>query len=94
MLFFSLFLKIDGHGIDSMAKIFLHLGYKQHEELRFPAKKLKALWFSHPDAETNANGTCVHGPLPRIFISELLVDQMSDQCQVDISSEDTTHMIV
>ncbi|XP_042426911.1 uncharacterized protein LOC122014649 [Zingiber officinale] len=72
---------IDGHGIDSMAKIFLHFGYKQHEELRFPAKKLKALWFSHPDAETNANGTGVHGPLPRIFISELLVDQMSDQCQ-------------
>ncbi|RRT83006.1 hypothetical protein B296_00012334 [Ensete ventricosum] len=79
---FSLSLKVDGYGIDSMAKIFLYFGYKPREELRFPAKKLKALWFAPPDTGYSENGTGVHGPLPRIFISELLVDQLSYQSQV------------
>ncbi|THU54797.1 hypothetical protein C4D60_Mb10t28950 [Musa balbisiana] len=73
---------VDGYGIDSMAKIFLYFGYKPREELRFPAKKLKALWFAPPDTGYSENGTGVHGPLPRIFISELLVDQLSYQSQV------------
>uniref|UniRef100_A0A804KQZ8 2-oxoadipate dioxygenase/decarboxylase n=1 Tax=Musa acuminata subsp. malaccensis TaxID=214687 RepID=A0A804KQZ8_MUSAM len=72
---------VDGYGIDSMAKIFLYFGYKPREELRFPAKKLKALWFAPPDTGYSENGTGVHGPLPRIFISELLVDQLSYQSQ-------------
>ncbi|KAJ8457954.1 hypothetical protein OPV22_030880 [Ensete ventricosum] len=72
---------VDGYGIDSMAKIFLYFGYKPREELRFRAKKLKALWFAPPDTGYSENGTGVHGPLPRIFISELLVDQLSYQSQ-------------
>ncbi|CAN1187670.1 hypothetical protein LINPERPRIM_LOCUS31972 [Linum perenne] len=73
---------VDGHGIDSMASLFLDNGYKQMEELRFPAKKLKALWFSPPSVAVPANGgSRIHGPLPRVFISELLVDQMSPQAQ-------------
>ncbi|GFP86152.1 hypothetical protein PHJA_000759000 [Phtheirospermum japonicum] len=67
---------VDGHGIDSMAKLFLDFGYVKREELRFPAKKLKAFWFSPPNVPHIANG-----PLPRIFISELLVDQMSPEAQ-------------
>ncbi|KAJ0988061.1 hypothetical protein J5N97_006417 [Dioscorea zingiberensis] len=67
---------VDGHGIDSMARFFLDFGYVQREELRFPAKKLKALWFSPPQAKHSDAG-----PLPRVFISELLVDEMSPECQ-------------
>ncbi|XP_011034214.1 PREDICTED: uncharacterized protein LOC105132417 [Populus euphratica] len=75
---------VKGHGIESMASFFLDYGYKQQEELRFPAKKLKALWFSPPSGlphEDAATGSGVNGPLPRIFISELLVDQLSPQAQ-------------
>ncbi|CBI32019.3 unnamed protein product, partial [Vitis vinifera] len=72
---------VNGYGIDSMAQFFLDFGYKPREELRFPAKKLRALWFSPPRISHTDTGTGVHGPLPRIFISELLVDQMSPPAQ-------------
>lgn len=66
-----------------MARIFLDFGYVQREELRFPAKKLKAYWFSPPNVPPHADaGTGVNGPLPRIFISELLVDQLTPEAQV------------
>uniref|UniRef100_A0A1D1ZFY6 2-oxoadipate dioxygenase/decarboxylase n=1 Tax=Anthurium amnicola TaxID=1678845 RepID=A0A1D1ZFY6_9ARAE len=72
---------VDGHGIDSMAKFFADFGYTPRDELKFPAKKLRALWFAPPETEHPGTGTRVEGPLPRIFISELLVDEMSSQCQ-------------
>ncbi|KAK9935210.1 hypothetical protein M0R45_022320 [Rubus argutus] len=72
---------VNGYGIDSMAKFFLDFGYTPREELRFPAKKLRALWFSPPSNTISHGGAGVNGPLPRIFISELLVDQMSPQTQ-------------
>lgn len=74
--------KVEGYGIDSMAKFFMDFGYMPREELRFPAKKLKALWFSPPKIDYIDGGNGIDGPLPRIFISELLVDQMSSQSQV------------
>ncbi|KAI0492134.1 hypothetical protein KFK09_026399 [Dendrobium nobile] len=72
---------VDGYGIVSVAKFFLDFGYTMMEELRFPAKKLKALWFAPPSYD---NGSYFGGPLPRIFISELLVDEMSPQSQAVI----------
>lgn len=72
---------VHNHGIDSVAKFFLDFGYVQREELRFPAKKLKAFWFSPPNIIHLDAGAGVYGPLPRIFISELLVDQMSPETQ-------------
>ncbi|KAG9451834.1 hypothetical protein H6P81_004738 [Aristolochia fimbriata] len=72
---------IDGHGIHSMANFFTDFGYTQRDELRFPAKKLKAFWFSPPDTLQSASGTGIDGPLPRIFISELLVDELSSKAQ-------------
>ncbi|PWA92277.1 hypothetical protein CTI12_AA081290 [Artemisia annua] len=73
---------VDGHGIESMSKLFLDFGYTQMEELTFPKKKLRALWFSPPPIPNGVGGgSGVHGPLPRIFISELLVHQMSRQAQ-------------
>ena len=47
-----------------MATIFVEFGYLQRDELQFPAKKLRALWFSPPKDRPD---------LPRIFISELKV---------------------
>ncbi|KAL0421175.1 UNVERIFIED_CONTAM: hypothetical protein Slati_3140400 [Sesamum latifolium] len=72
---------VNGHGIDSIAKLFLDFGYVLREELRFPAKKLKAFWFSPPSVPYSDAGGGVNGPLPRIFISELLVDQMTPEAQ-------------
>ncbi|XVF86001.1 hypothetical protein PTKIN_Ptkin17bG0165800 [Pterospermum kingtungense] len=72
---------VNGYGINSMASFFLDYGYTQQEELRFPAKKLKALWFSPPSSSSQDGGSGVNGPLPRVFISELLVDQMSLKTQ-------------
>ncbi|KAI9126148.1 hypothetical protein K1719_002569 [Acacia pycnantha] len=72
---------VNGYGIDSMASFFLDYGYTPQDELRFPAKKLKALWFSPPRNSFPGSDSGVYGPLPRVFISELLVDQMSPQAQ-------------
>ncbi|XVE85929.1 hypothetical protein DITRI_Ditri17bG0131400 [Diplodiscus trichospermus] len=72
---------VNGFGINSMASFFLDYGYTQREELRFPAKKLKALWFSPPSSSSQDGGSGGNGPLPRVFISELLVDQMSPKTQ-------------
>jgi hypothetical protein len=63
------------------------MGYEQQDELRFPAKKLRALWFSPPKwLLESEGGDGVGGPLPRIFISELLVDQLSPHAQVHLFS--------
>lgn len=76
-------MKVDGYGINSLAEFFMDFGYTPREELRFPAKKLKALWFSPPsNSSSNDNGTGINGPLPRVFISELIVDQLSSESQV------------
>ncbi|KAK6931185.1 protein of unknown function DUF1338 [Dillenia turbinata] len=72
---------VNGYGIDSMATFFTDYGYSPKEELQFPSKKLKALWFSPPHISKSDDGCGVNGPLPRIFISQLLVDQMSPQAQ-------------
>ncbi|PPS01975.1 hypothetical protein GOBAR_AA18690 [Gossypium barbadense] len=72
---------VNGYGINSLASLFLDYGYTPKEELRFPAKKLKALWFSPPNSSSQEGGSGVNGPLPRVFISELLVDQLSPRAQ-------------
>ncbi|RMZ56532.1 hypothetical protein APUTEX25_001379 [Auxenochlorella protothecoides] len=58
-------LGVPGLGIDSLAPTFLELGWRARDELRFPAKKLRARWFAPPCPS-----------LPRIFISELLVGEV------------------
>ncbi|TYI99985.1 hypothetical protein E1A91_A13G056600v1 [Gossypium mustelinum] len=72
---------VNGYGINSLASLFLDYGYTPKEELRFPAKKLKALWFSPPNSSSQDGGSGVNGPLPRVFISELRVDQLSPRAQ-------------
>lgn len=75
---------MNDHGIDSIARFFVDFGYVQREQFRFPAKKLKAYWFSPPSVLRADAGAGVNGPLPRIFISELLVDQMTAEAQVQL----------
>lgn len=85
---------MNDHGIDSIARFFMDFGYVQREELRFPAKKLKAYWFSPPSEVRAGAGAGVNGPLPRIFISQLLVDQMTSEAQVNFKfGYDEVHSI-
>lgn len=57
-------------GIQSLEKIFLHYGYTKREPLNFAAKKLNAYWYAPPQDH-----------FPRIFISELRVNELSDDAQ-------------
>jgi hypothetical protein len=62
-------------GIASLEKIFLHCGYKKRDHYQFPAKKLTAYWYAPPMPH-----------FPRIFISQLMVDQLSDKNNAIIRS--------
>ena len=57
-------------GIGSLEKIFLHYGYERRDPYDFPAKKLNAYWYSPPEPH-----------FPRIFISELRVEELSEEAQ-------------
>ncbi len=62
-------------GIASFEKIFLALGYEKRDYFFFEGKKLNAYWFSPPEPH-----------YPRIFVSELRVDDLSEQAQGIIRS--------
>lgn len=53
-------------GVQSLEKIFLHYGYKKMDYYFFAEKKLNAWWYAPPEER-----------LPRIFISELRVEDLS-----------------
>lgn len=55
-------------GIASFEKIFLHHGFKKMDRYSFEEKKLNAYWYAPPSEE-----------YPRIFISELRVDDLSKE---------------
>jgi hypothetical protein len=62
-------------GVGSLEKIFLYHGYTKRDYYFFQEKKLNAWWYSPPVAG-----------LPRIFISELRVDDLSSVSQAIIHS--------
>ena len=62
-------------GIGSLEKIFFHHGYTKRDYYYFGEKKLNAWWYSPPVAG-----------LPRIFISELRVDDLSSVSKAIIHS--------
>jgi hypothetical protein len=62
-------------GIQSLEKIFLHYGYRKMDHYFFPEKKLDAFWYA-PANEKD----------PRIFISELRVQDLSPETQHIIHS--------
>lgn len=61
---------MDKVNLDKLAAHFLALGYREGGEYHFEAKKLYARHFEHPDPEA-----------PKVFISELLVEEFSDALQ-------------
>ncbi len=65
--------KGDKLGLDKLAAHFLALGYEEKGEYHFEAKKLYAKHFEHADPTK-----------PKVFISELLVDQFSPELQAII----------
>jgi hypothetical protein len=62
-------------GIRSLEKIFLYYGYQRRDRYHFPAKKLDAFWYHPPRPD-----------LPRIFISELRVNDLSAEAAAIIHS--------
>lgn len=61
--------------LDKLASHFTALGYHQGGEYRFEAKKLYARHFEHPDPT-----------VPKVFISELLVEQCSEALQETVQN--------
>ena len=60
-------------GLASFEKIFLHYGYEKRDQYDFAGKKLTAYWYA-PPVDTGQN-------LPRIFASELRVQDLSPNAQ-------------
>lgn len=60
--------------IDNLEPLILSLGYARQGSYDFEAKKLRAYSFIHPDPQA-----------PKIFCSELLVDQLSAESQAIIA---------
>ncbi|MFK7738045.1 MAG: DUF1338 domain-containing protein [Pirellulaceae bacterium] len=59
-------------GIQSFEKIFRHYGYERRDAYQFATKKLDAFWYAPPEDR-----------FPRIFISELRVDDLGkDSSQI------------
>lgn len=61
---------IEKVNLDKLAKHFLDLGYTEQGQYDFAQKKLKAKHFEHPDTKQ-----------PKVFISELLVEEMPSEVQ-------------
>jgi hypothetical protein len=57
-------------GMQSFEKIFLHHGYTKRDYYYFEGKKLNAYWYAPPSEA-----------YPRIFMSELVVNQLSPEAQ-------------
>lgn len=64
----------DKVGLDRIARPFLEAGYQPKGDYRFDTKKLTARHFEHSDPE-----------LPKVFISELRVEELSEEARVTIN---------
>lgn len=61
---------LEGLGITALDRIFLSLSYKKMDYMNFTEKKLNAFWYYPPDLS-----------LPKVFISELRVRELSEEAQ-------------
>ena len=59
-------------GLASFEKIFLHYGYTKMDPYHFEKRKLDAYWYAPPEPK-----------YPRIFISELRVQDLSETARSD-----------
>lgn len=62
-------------GLQSLEKVFLHCGYKKMDSFYFEVKKLNAFWYAPPKEH-----------YPRVFISELRIEDLSESTQSIIKS--------
>lgn len=60
-------------GLEAMARPFVERGWVARDDYRFADKHLRARYYQHPDAG-----------LPKVFISELLLDELSGAAQATI----------
>ena len=67
-------LSLEPIGLERLEPHLLALGYERYEPYRFPEKKLNAYGYTPPQPD-----------LPRVFLSELLVDQLSEAAQSILS---------
>lgn len=65
---------IGGLGLAALARPFERAGWRPRESYRFGDKHLRARYWQHPDAE-----------LPKVFISELVVEEMSADARTRIA---------
>lgn len=63
-------LRVPNLGIASFEKLFIHYGYVKKDYYNFEEKKLNAYWYAPPSPQ-----------YPRIFISELRVNDLSENAQ-------------
>ena len=62
-------------------------GYTIGGRLDFPKKHIHVLWLSPPEIHIPGDGHHLgNGPLPRIVIAELLVDELSPESQVLVTT--------
>ena len=61
--------------IEILSRPFLEGGYEYQQDYHFPEKKLYAKHFEHPDEQ-----------MPKIFISELKLEEFDEELQADINS--------
>lgn len=73
-------------GIEYIARIVEALGYSVAGELYFPEQKLYARHYRHPEQE--------RFDLPKLFISELIVDELPDQIAQLIWETVTARLVV
>ncbi len=64
----------EGIGLDALARPFERLGWEPRDWYRFDDKHLRARYWQHPDAS-----------LPKVFISELVLAEMSPETQATIA---------
>ena len=64
---------VPGLGIASLEKVFLHYGYERRDRYEFRQKKVWAHWYAPPGDR-----------FPRIFISQLRVDDLSPEVRAII----------
>jgi hypothetical protein len=61
---------LDSVNLQTLAAHFIHIGYEQKGDYDFASKKLTAAHFEHPDPK-----------VPKVFISELRVNELSEVAQ-------------
>jgi hypothetical protein len=66
------------YGLDATKQIFQDLGFHEKEFYQFKAKKLRAVWMAPPKE--------LYDLIPRIFISEIILNDLSKSSQKIISS--------